>query len=285
MSDFIPVVIIGAPRSGTNMLRDVLTALPDVGTWPCDEINYIWRHGNVAFPTDELGAQQAKPAIKQYIRRQFLAIAKQQQVKWVVEKTCASCLRIPFIDAILPDAYYIYIYRDGIDAAGSAQLRWSAKLDLPYLLKKVRYVPFLDLPYYGLRYLWARLYRLFSKEKRLAFWGPSFTGLDQQLKQHSLNEICALQWQACVQQSEAAFLAINPARIHRIKYEDFVSAPQQELKKLTDFLKITVDDNVLGNLVADVSSGSIGKGRQALGAKEVKNLELLVADMLKKYGY
>ena len=41
-----PVVIIGAARSGTNMLRDVLVKLPGVGTWPCDEINYIWRHGN-----------------------------------------------------------------------------------------------------------------------------------------------------------------------------------------------------------------------------------------------
>ena len=47
------VIIIGAPRSGTNMLRDALTALPDCGTWPCDEINYVWRHGNVGFPSDE----------------------------------------------------------------------------------------------------------------------------------------------------------------------------------------------------------------------------------------
>ena len=36
-----PVVIIGAPRSGTNMLRDVLCDWPGVVTWPCDEINLI----------------------------------------------------------------------------------------------------------------------------------------------------------------------------------------------------------------------------------------------------
>jgi hypothetical protein len=34
-----------APCSGANMLRDVLTLLPGVATWPCDEINYTWRHG------------------------------------------------------------------------------------------------------------------------------------------------------------------------------------------------------------------------------------------------
>ena len=39
-----PVIIIGAGRSGTNMLRDLLAQLPQFSTWPCDEINYIWRH-------------------------------------------------------------------------------------------------------------------------------------------------------------------------------------------------------------------------------------------------
>jgi len=34
------IIIVGAPRSGTNMLRDVLTSFDGVCTWPCDEINY-----------------------------------------------------------------------------------------------------------------------------------------------------------------------------------------------------------------------------------------------------
>ena len=53
MSNHKPIIIIGAPRSGTNMLRDVLCNLDGVGSWPCDEINYIWRHGNVKNPSDE----------------------------------------------------------------------------------------------------------------------------------------------------------------------------------------------------------------------------------------
>ena len=55
------IVLVGAPRSGTNMLRDVLTALDGIGTWPCDEINYIWRHGNVRYPSDELPRENATP--------------------------------------------------------------------------------------------------------------------------------------------------------------------------------------------------------------------------------
>ena len=74
--NYQPLIIIGAPRSGTNMLRDLLTELPGVGTWPCDEINYIWRHGNVQYPSDEFIPHMATPRIRKYIRKQFDRSAK-----------------------------------------------------------------------------------------------------------------------------------------------------------------------------------------------------------------
>ena len=163
------VLIVGAPRSGTNMLRDVLCDLPEIATWPCDEINYIWRHGNVRYPSDELPKHNASSSVQRYIRKQFQWVEHAYSANIVVEKTCANCLRVPFVDAVVPQAKYIYIYRDGIDATGSAKLRWTAKLDIPYLLEKVRFVPRMDLPYYAFRYFWSRMYRLFSREKRLAF--------------------------------------------------------------------------------------------------------------------
>ena len=65
------LIIIGAPRSGTNMLRDVLVRFPGVATWPCDEINYIWRHGNLRYPSDEFPAERADARVQRYIRAQF----------------------------------------------------------------------------------------------------------------------------------------------------------------------------------------------------------------------
>ena len=72
-----PVIIIGAARSGTNMLRDVLTSLPGVGTWPCDEINYIWRHRNARNPLDEFQPEQATDPVRRFIRGEFDRIAPQ----------------------------------------------------------------------------------------------------------------------------------------------------------------------------------------------------------------
>lgn len=282
---FEPVVIIGAPRSGTNMLRDILTSFDDVATWPCDEINYIWRHGNKSYSSDLIPRNKVKPAIKDYIVQRFEDLSKKYNSKFVVEKTCANSLRVPFVDAILPNAKYIFIYRDGIDATGSAKERWTAKLDISYILQKVKYVPKLDLPYYAIRYLWSRVYRLISREKRLAFWGPSLPDMQEILRTHTLNEVCAIQWQRCVDNSEEAFRNMAVGKVVRICYEDFVRNPTSELKKIVNFLGIDVDSSQIEDAVKGVSSRSLGKGRSALGLEEVARLEFLIGDTLERYGY
>jgi len=81
----LDVVIVGAPRSGTNMLRDVLTSLPGVATWPCDEINLVWRHGNRSEPSDQLTVEQARPSVAAYVRTQFERVRARYDAPVVVE--------------------------------------------------------------------------------------------------------------------------------------------------------------------------------------------------------
>lgn len=280
-----PVVIVGAPRSGTNMLRDVLTQINGIGTWPCDEINYIWRHGNVRFPSDELTPDHATPKVVSYIRKQFDKLSKKEKLQIIVEKTCANSLRVDFVDKVLPESKYIFIYRDGIDAVGSAQLRWTAKLDIPYIIKKVRYVPLWDLPFYLVRYFWSRFYRVFSREKRLAFWGPSLNDMQELLKNHTLNEVCAIQWQRCVQQSAQAFSDMPDGKVLHIKYERFVDEPLIELNRILEFLNFDCSEDNILKAVSGVKNSSVGKGRKALGEEEVRSLEKIAGDILRQYGY
>ena len=49
------VIIIGAARSGTKYLRDVLATAPNAARVPYD-INYIWRYGSESHPDDALPA-------------------------------------------------------------------------------------------------------------------------------------------------------------------------------------------------------------------------------------
>jgi hypothetical protein len=279
------VIIVGAPRSGTNMLRDVLTSFDGIATWPCDEINYIWRHGNVRYPSDEIPAERATPAIQNYIQQRFSNIRQKYSADVVVEKTCANSLRVPFVDAVVPNAKYIFIYRDGIDTTGSAKERWTAKLDIPYILEKVRYVPKMDLPYYALRYFWARIYRLISREKRLAFWGPALDNMPSIMENNTLNEICALQWQRCVDKAEAAFSTMPAHKVVRVRYEDFVRRPGEELSRILEFIGKEVEPEKIARAVEGVSPRSLGKGRKALGEQEGASLEVLVGETLKRYDY
>lgn len=277
------IIIIGAPRSGTNMLRDILTSFDGVATWPCDEINYIWRHGNIFFPSDELTQDMVSPRISRYIKNSFSRIRNTYNSPIVIEKTCANSLRVPFVDKIIPDAKYIFIYRDGIDAIGSAHERWKAELDIPYILKKIRFVPKIDLPYYAIRYLWARVYRLISREKRLAFWGPALEGMQDILRNHSLNEICLLQWKRCVEKAQQAFKNMPHDKVINVRYEDFVTNPEYELSRILKFIDKNVTKEEINFSIKNVSSKSIGKGRNALGEEEVKKLEPLIKETLKNF--
>ena len=280
-----PVVIIGAPRSGTNMLRDMLTELPGVGTWPCDEINYIWRHGNVKYPSDEFTSEMATPKVIGYIRKQFDQIAKKRELDTVIEKTCANSLRVGFVEKVMPDAKYIFIVRDGIDVVGSALVRWHASLDLPYILRKAKYVPALDLPYYASRYFLNQLHRLVSGEKRLASWGPVLAEMETIQANHSLQEVCALQWKACVDNSERDFTIFPQDTLFRIKYEDFVREPVADFARLADFLNKPVPDHLNDYLRNNVRSSSIGKGRKTMNDETIAKLRPLLANTLDKYGY
>lgn len=280
-----PIIVIGAGRSGTNMLRDILTQIPGLGTWPCDEINYIWRHGNLRHPTDEFDRSFATEPVIRYIRNAFENIAYSQGAERIVEKTCANSLRVSFIDAILPNAKYIFVVRDGRDVVASALKRWSAPLDIPYILKKARYVPYDDLPYYALRYLGHRLHRLQNNEKRLGSWGPRFAGMEQLLVTCTLPEICAAQWQRCVERSEADFEAMSPDKIYRLQYEDFVQDPEEQLLSLATFLNIDSKFVDSSALTARVSGESVGKWQLDLTQETVELMLPLLEPSLKRYGY
>ncbi|AEI14054.1 hypothetical protein Flexsi_0366 [Flexistipes sinusarabici DSM 4947] len=277
-NSYEPIIIIGAPRSGTNMLRDVLTKLNHVSTWPCDEINYIWRHGNVFYPSDELPAEAAHSNIKRYIRSKFDWVDRKYDCDYVVEKTCANSLRVDFVDKIIPEAKYVFIKRDLYDAVASAMKRWTAELDIKYILEKARFVPLTDLPYYASKYIWNRFYRFFSSEKRLAFWGPKLDNMDDLLGKYSLEEICAIQWKRCVEKSEESFRKIGNSKFIEIQYEDFVKAPKQNLQKICSFIGITPSTDEIRAAVSNVELRSVGKGIKSLNEEQVEKISAIVSE-------
>lgn len=280
-----PIIIIGAGRSGTNMLRDILVTRSEFVTWPCDEINYIWRHGNRGHATDQFTRDMADEKTKRFIRRQFESFRRRSPHAQLIEKTCANSLRCEFVHEVFPQAKFIHLIRDGRDVAASATLRWNAKLDVPYLVKKAKYVPWSDLPYYGSKYMMARMYRLFSGKKRLSTWGPRFKGMESVFREHQLPVGCAIQWRECVEAAMKQLSEIDQGQVLTLKYESLASDAAMELKKTFQFLGVDVEDDELSQLAKHISSSSVGKWRSQFNDLEIEKIETNVGPLLKKLGY
>jgi len=279
------LIIIGAPRSGTNMLRDVLCRAPGSGTWPCDEINYIWRHGNRNQPTDEFTPQMADGRVAGFIRGAFARIASGRHWRRVVEKTCANSLRFGFVDRIFPEARYVFIHRDGRDAVPSIMKRWQAPLDVPYVLKKARFVPPADVPYYAARYFANRLHRIFSRKKSLSAWGPRFSGMDGMLRSRPLVEVCAEQWARCVESSLDQMASVPAGRVLRVQYERFIRDPVAGVRELADYLGIRLTGTEVEGMARDVRLNHVGKWKKELSAGDLERIRPIIGSAMKRLGY
>ncbi|MDH5508429.1 MAG: sulfotransferase, partial [Anaerolineae bacterium] len=145
-----PVFLIGAARSGTKLLRDIVSQHPDVEKIPYD-INYIWRFGNEKLSHDELTPSLLTPQIIKRIRQQFETYHAGRSI--LIEKTVSNCLRIPFVAAVFPQAKFIHLIRHGEDVVESAYRQWIAPPDWNYIFEKARTFPLLETPGYALRYI------------------------------------------------------------------------------------------------------------------------------------
>lgn len=282
---FLPVVILGAGRSGTNALRDMICRLPGATTWPCDEINPIWRHGNTYWPNDEIPAAQATPRVAAFIRSTFAAQWRRSgKPKVVVEKTCANTLRLPFVNAVLPDAKFIILTRNGLDVVPSAIKRWRGELEVPglsYFAAKARFIPLSDIPYFGWRFVKARLGKL-RGEERLSVWGPRFDGIET-LGHLPLPQLCATQWARCVDLTDSAADGIDPARIYRLSYEAMTADPKGQITALSAFLGLGADDAQLTLAASLIKVTPNGTKPRKTSLDD--DTQAIIAPTLRRHGY
>ena len=286
MSDdsLYPIVIVGAGRSGTKMLRAVLTSHPDVVCFPT-EINYIWRHGNRKMDTDELKPEHARPEIIDYVRRQFEQLSKKFKSEIIVEKTCANSLRVDFVHTILPNARIVHLVRDGRAVAESARRCWKGRPSARYLLKKARWVPPRDIPYYAFRYIRYQLGRFNRHDTKQTSWGPRFVRLDDLVREKSLVEVCGIQWKVCVQAAESALRHLSSAHVTTVRYEDIVKFPLGTIKELFDKLNLTFTEACQDYLRQNISASNLDKWKDKLSQEDLILLLPHIETELQQHGY
>jgi Sulfotransferase family len=219
-----PILVLGAPRSGTATLAGVLKAHPDVAY--LREPRLVWRVGNDD-KSDMLEPSDARAEVRARIRSTFASMVREQGRSRMLEKTPSNSLRIGFIDQIFPDCLVIHILRDGPDAIAAIRRKW---LETPHglsnprhrdrLRRHLREVEFRQLPRYGLHLGRQLLPRSLAPVVGRRTWGPRLPGMDGLVRDLELLDVCALQWRTCVERACQAGRALGPDRYMEVRLEE-----------------------------------------------------------------
>lgn len=280
-----PVVLIGAARSGTKIVRDVLAEAAGAGRVPYD-VGFVWRYGNEDLPHDILDPASATPRIGHFIRSYLNRYARgsTRQGPIVIEKTVGNALRVPFVHEVLPDAVFLHLIRDGVDVAESTQRQWLAPPDRRYLAQKLRHFPPRLAPTYGRKYVMSQVRHYVKKDSRVGSWGPRYPGIDDDVRLADLLTVCARQWQKCVESAREALLDLAAPTVE-LRYETLVADPAGTIGTVLEQLDIPLDDAALRSAADRIESGHSGQGGRSLSRAELDLLHREIGATLADLGY
>ena len=133
-----PLIVIGAGRSGTTLVRRALIQHKEVTSFEF-EMNALWKYGNEHVNHDMLNVNEHySRKVSDYIQKAFIAQSSKSQKLRVLDKTVANVMRPAYIQKVLPCAKVLHVIRDGRSVSASAIARWSAKHPASYFLKKLK---------------------------------------------------------------------------------------------------------------------------------------------------
>lgn len=234
-----PIFIMGPGRSGTTVLATLLSFHPHVGL--LNEPKAMWHsiydgedvNGNytTTLPARyQLFSADVDDKIKQRAHRLFGAFSTLTFSHRIVDKNPEVIFRVAFIQAIFPDAKFIFLIRNGWDTICSIA-RWSIQ-------NAVQIKGDLH-DWWGVN---NRKWHVMFNE--LVVGNGIFA--DQQEKIRNLErqiDKAAVEWILTVQAGISHYQN-QPESIFLLRYEDLVENPQQILNQICDFCKLP-DDNKL----------------------------------------
>lgn len=229
-----PVIVVSAPRSGSNLLFERLMRIP--GFWTIGgESHAIFREfphlraENSRLDSGSLGAGHADAQTCERVRSCFLYLlrddtgmryldrappARPATVR-MLEKTPRNALNIPFLLQVFPDARFVYLRRGPRESVASLIEAWTVGLQTG------RFTTFTDLPGWD-RQAWCFL---------LPPGWRSMMG-------KSLAEIAAFQWLASNEAILENLLKLPKERWTSISYESLVRNSAEEINRLAAFARI-----------------------------------------------
>ncbi|MBI3590763.1 MAG: sulfotransferase [Candidatus Melainabacteria bacterium] len=306
-----PVVIIGAPRSGTSLLFRTLSTSRHL--WSLyreshDIWNKFYRMAGKELKDDLLTESDLDEASRSFILNEFHKytlnnfylgyVAREYFLKKdalkgaldllgktnllykniflkkyrIVEKTPKNCFRIPFINKLFSDCKFIYLKRDGRSNINSLIEGWKSP---------ARYVsgqaPNIPLNIKG-----------YSTEESGKYWKFALPPSWQDYINKPLEEVCAFQWVSSNRFALDGLKSIEDERKYTINYEELTEDTYSTVKKLCDYIEIPFSKNLRQisknlPLVNYVTKPHKNKWKKNIDL--IQNTYPMIEPMMKELGY
>ena len=218
-----PVFVVGCSRSGTTIVKKTLALSPELNALP-GELFGFWSDvidpARRGWDSDAATADDASDAVRDRCREHYYA--KMGSGRFI-DKTCINGFKVPFLQAIWPDARFVYLRRDGRDNVSSMINGWR-------------------------RHEQFQLYQL-----------PVSTGLEgipegrwcfflepgwREVLNTNLATVCAHQWVGINQALLDAKTAVDPERWVELRYEDLFERPDAMFAEAFECLDLPYTDAI-----------------------------------------
>lgn len=222
-----PIFIIAAPRSGSTLLFETLMRHKQL--WSFGDEGHAWiekypklRPVRGGVDSNRLTSTDLSDGLAEQLRQDMLQgmiNAQGQRINSgagairILEKTPKNCLRIPFINAIYPDAIFVYLYRDPKDSISSIIEGWGHQ----------RFVTYGDVKMVHGRWCFLR--------------PPAW----QEMLNKPLNQIAAYQWQTCQDVILDDLSAIQQKRWTSCSFDELLHNPKDTISRLQKFCGLDPD--------------------------------------------
>jgi uncharacterized protein (TIGR03032 family) len=230
-----PIFLVGPPAAGTEKLFESFARaeglwFPRPGEQPFadgdDALDPLKSgresHRLVAEDADDALAARLEKAVVSALRnREGRAAGDEQGDVRALDRTPRNSLRIPFLDAIFPDARYVYVHRDPRESVAELLAAWRSQRFVTY--------------------------------PRLPGWdGPPWSLVLvpgwRELAGRELPEIVAAQWTTTARILLDDLESLPPERWAITDYAGLLDQPRDELRRLCGFLGVPYDQALLSPL-------------------------------------
>jgi hypothetical protein len=219
-----PILLVGCPRSGTSILLRALLQSSELRSIQ-SEGHILWdayhHPRDRGWDSDALGREDVLTREREYI---YCAIRLFVRERRFVDKTPENCLRLSYLDALFPDATFVFLRRRAADNVNSLIEGWRAR---------PRFVTYrLPEPLEGLGPLSGDIWSFVL----IPGW--------RELRSAPLEEVCARQYVVCNEAALAAREQLAPERWLDLAYEELAASPVEELRGLFERLGLEFTSGV-----------------------------------------